>query len=136
MRCISKVCLAVSVMLSKTVFAGEYFDPGLLQSANGNTVINDTSLLSQGVQPAGTYRVRIKVNGKPSLISDVRFELNDKKELVPCLSFQTYQKLGVDLKKVASNAEDNSVKNACTDMQEQLPGTKADFDFSKLTLDI
>lgn len=65
--------MAVSVMLSEKVFAAEYFDPGLLQSANGNTVINDTSLLSQGVQPAGTYRVQIKVNGNPSLVSDVRF---------------------------------------------------------------
>lgn len=136
MRCISKLCLVVSMLVSKIVYAGEYFDPGLLQSANGNTVINDTSLLSQGYQPPGTYRVQINVNGKPSLVSDIRFELNDKKELIPCLSFKIYQKLGVDLKKVASRTEDNSVKNACMNMQEQIPGTKADFDFSKLTLDI
>lgn len=136
MRCISKLCLTVSVLCSRIVLAGEYFDPGLLQSANGNTVINDTSLLSQGYQPPGTYRVKINVNGKATLITDVRFELNDKKMLIPCLSFQTYQKLGVDLKKITSKTEDNSVKNACIDMQEQLPGTKADFDFSKLTLDI
>lgn len=136
MRCISKLCLTVSVLCSRIVLAGEYFDPGLLQSANGNTVINDTSLLSQGYQPPGTYRVQINVNGKPSLVSDVRFELNDKKDLIPCLSFQTYQKLGVDLNKITSKTEDNSVKNSCVDMQEQLPGTKADFDFSKLTLDI
>lgn len=136
MRRISKTGLAVSFLCSKIVLAGEYFDPGLLQSANGNTVIPDTSLLSQGYQPPGTYRVKINVNGKPSFVSDVRFELNDNKELIPCFSFQTYQKLGVDLKKITSKTEDNSVKNTCVGMQEQLPGTKADFDFSKLTLEI
>ncbi|MGL5393547.1 MAG: hypothetical protein ACRDA8_19585, partial [Shewanella sp.] len=65
------------MLVSRMVIAGEYFDPGLLQSANGSAVINDTSLLSQGFQPAGTYRVQINVNGKPSLVSDVRFELNE-----------------------------------------------------------
>ncbi|HGC6387579.1 TPA: fimbria/pilus outer membrane usher protein [Cronobacter dublinensis] len=125
-----------SVMFSQSVVAGEYFDPGLLQAVNGNAAISDTSLLSQGYQPPGTYRVHIDVNGNAVLFSSVRFELNKEKQLVPCLSFKTYQKLGVDMSKVSSKAVDNETGNTCVPMEEQVPGIKTDFDFSKLTLGI
>ncbi|EOW6743788.1 fimbria/pilus outer membrane usher protein [Cronobacter dublinensis] len=125
-----------SVMFSQSVVAGEYFDPGLLQAVNGNAAISDTSLLSQGYQPPGTYRVHIDVNGNAVLFSSVRFELNKEKQLVPCLSFKTYQKLGVDMSKVNSKAVDNETGNTCVPMEEQVPGIKTDFDFSKLTLGI
>ncbi|EKK4081097.1 fimbrial biogenesis outer membrane usher protein [Cronobacter dublinensis] len=125
-----------SVMFSQSVLAGEYFDPGLLQAVNGNAAISDTSLLSQGYQPPGTYRVHIDVNGNAVLFSSVRFELNKEKQLIPCLSFKTYQKLGVDMSKVDSKAVDNETGNTCVPMEKQVPGIKTDFDFSKLTLAI
>ncbi|HEX4500381.1 MAG TPA: fimbria/pilus outer membrane usher protein [Scandinavium sp.] len=131
-----KACLALSVLFSQSVLAGEYFDPGLLQAVNGNAAIGDTTILSEGYQPPGSYRVQINVNEKPKLIADIRFALNKKKELTPCFSFSVYKKLGVDLNKIASNAEDNDVKNSCVDMQEQVPGSKTTFNFSKLTLDV
>jgi len=130
------VILTVSIFLSSRVYAKEFFDPGLLQAVNGNAAIADTSLLSEGYQPAGTYRVHIDVNGKSILYSSVRFEPDKDKQLVACLSFQSYQKLGVDMSKIDANAEDNEVKNACISMEEQLPGTKVDFDFSKMKLDV
>ncbi|EPN9384257.1 fimbria/pilus outer membrane usher protein [Cronobacter malonaticus] len=126
----------MSAIFCRTVTAGEYFDPGLLQSVNGEATLSDTSLLSQGYQPAGTYRVHINVNDKPVMISSVRFEQGKDKQLVACLSFKAYQKLGVDMSKVSSKAEDNDVKNTCVSMEEQVPGTKVAFDFSKLQLDI
>lgn len=126
----------MSVIFCRTVAAGEYFDPGLLQAVDGKAVLSDTSLLSQGYQPAGTYRVHINVNEKPVLISSVRFELNKDKQLVACLSFKAYQKLGVDMSKVSSGAKDNELKNTCVPMEEQVPGTKLAFDFSRLQLDI
>lgn len=132
-------CLALvvaSAMTSRPIMAGEYFDPGLLQNVNGGATIGDTSLLSQGYQPPGTYRVHIDVNGKSVLFSSVRFELNKDKQLTPCLSFEMYQKLGVDMSKVDSKFEDNALKDACVPMEEQVPGTKASFDFSTLKLDI
>lgn len=125
-----------SIIFSRSVFAGEYFDPGLLQAVNGNAAISDTSLLSQGYQPPGTYRVQIDVNDKAILVSSIRFELNKEKQLIPCLSFDTYQKLGVDMSKVDSKAENNELKNSCVAMEEQIPGTKADFNFAKLKLTI
>lgn len=125
-----------SVVFSRSVIAGEYFDPGLLQAVNGNAAISDTSLLSQGYQPPGTYRVHIDVNGNAVMVSSVRFELNKEKQLVPCLSFKAYEKLGVNMKNINSKAEDNELKNSCITMEEQVPGTKTDFDFSKLKLEI
>ena len=125
-----------AVVFSRAVLAGEYFDPGLLQAVNGSAAIGDTSLLSQGYQPAGTYRVHINVNEKTVMFSNVRFESNKEKQLVPCLSFSTYEKLGVDMSKVESGAEDNEQKKSCIPIEEQVPGLKTAFDFSKMTLDI
>ncbi|EKY3198635.1 fimbrial biogenesis outer membrane usher protein [Cronobacter turicensis] len=126
----------MSAIFCRTVAAGEYFDPGLLQAVDGKAALSDTSLLSQGYQPAGTYRVHINVNEKPVMVSSVRFELNKDKQLVACLSFKAYQKLGVDMSKINSDAKDNELKNTCAPMEEQVPGTRLAFDFSKLQLDI
>ncbi|WP_237723675.1 FimD/PapC N-terminal domain-containing protein, partial [Cronobacter sakazakii] len=126
----------MSAIFCRTVTAGEYFDPGLLQNIDGKAALSDTSLLSQGYQPAGTYRVHINVNEKPIMMSSVRFEPDKNKQLVACLSFKAYQKLGVDMSKVSSKAEDNELKNTCVPMEEQVPGAKSSFDFSKLELDI
>lgn len=125
-----------TAIFARSVLAGEYFDPGLLQAVNGNAAISDTSLLSQGYQPPGTYRVHISVNGSVVTVSSVRFELNKEKQLVPCLSYKTYQTLGVDMSKVDSKAQDNELKNTCVSMEEQVPGTRTSFDFSKLALEI
>lgn len=100
----------MSAIFCRTVTAGEYFDPGLLQNIDGKAALSDTSLLSQGYQPAGTYRVHINVNEKPIMMSNVRFEPDKNKQLVACLSFKAYQKLGVDMSKVSSKAEDNELK--------------------------
>jgi len=139
MRCVKFTWLmpfAVSAVCSQSAWSGEHFDPGLLQSVNGNAVINDTALLSQGFQPPGTYSVHIDVNGKSVLVSNVRFEANSDKQLVACLSFETYKKLGVDMSKLKSGAEDNALKDACISIEEQIPGAKSTFDFSQLKLDI
>ncbi|MCG0457716.1 fimbrial biogenesis outer membrane usher protein [Enterobacter cloacae complex sp. ECC445] len=133
---ISWLALFVASGILRPLYAGEYFDPGLLQTVNGGATINDTTLLSQGYQPAGTYQVHIDVNGKERLVSAIRFELNKDKQLIPCLSFNTYQKLGVDMNKVDSKNDDNELTNACKPMEEQLPGTKVVYDFATLQLDI
>ena len=139
MRCVKFTWLmpfAVSAVCSQPAWSGEHFDPGLLQSVNGNAVINDTALLSQGFQPPGTYSVHIDVNGKSVLVSNVRFEANSDKQLVACLSFETYKKLGVDMNKLKSGSEDNALKDACISIEEQIPGAKSTFDFSQLKLEI
>lgn len=126
----------MSAIFCRAVTAGEYFDPGLLQNVDGKAALSDTSLLSQGYQPAGTYRVHINVNEKPVMVSSVRFEPDKNKQLVACLSFKAYQKLGVDMNKISSDAKDNEHNNTCVPMEEQVPGTKLSFDFSRLQLDI
>lgn len=126
----------MTMLLSRSAIASEYFDPGLLQAVDGKAALSDTSLLSEGFQPAGIYRVHINVNGNPVVFSSVRFELNKEKQLIACLSFKMYQKLGVDMNKVSSKAEDNELKNTCVPVEEQVPETKSSFDFSKLQLDI
>lgn len=125
-----------SIIFSRAVLAGEYFDPGLLQAVDGNAAIADTTLLSQGYQPPGTYRVHINVNEKMVMFSNVRFDANKEKQLVACLSFKAYEKLGVEMSKVDSKAEDNEQKKTCFSIEEQVPGVKTHFDFSTLTLDI
>lgn len=128
--------VVMSVFFCRTLCAGEYFDPGLLQAVDGKAALSDTSLLSQGVQPAGTYRVHINVNGNPVMISSVRFDHNKEKQLIACLSFKAYQKLGVNMSKLLSDAKDNELTKNCAPMEEQVPETKTDFDFTKLQLDI
>ncbi|ELY4002526.1 fimbrial biogenesis outer membrane usher protein [Cronobacter dublinensis] len=128
--------LVSSAIICRSVFAGEYFDPGLLQAVNGQSAITDTSLLSQGYQPPGTYRVHIDVNGKAVMVSSVRFELDKEKRLIPCLSFEAYKKLGVDMSKIDAKAKDNEATKACASAEEQVPGLKVDFDFSQLKLSI
>ncbi|MEE9682556.1 fimbria/pilus outer membrane usher protein [Lelliottia amnigena] len=139
MRCVKFTWLmpfAVSAVCSHSSWAGEHFDPGLLQSVNGNAVISDTALLSQGFQPPGTYYVHIDVNEKPVLVSNVRFEADKDKQLVACLSFEIYKKLGVDMSKLKSGTEDNGLKGGCVSTEEQIPGAKTNFDFSKLKVEI
>ncbi|EBD4389300.1 fimbrial biogenesis outer membrane usher protein [Salmonella enterica] len=128
--------LALLLIYSYGVFAGEYFAPELLQSVNGNATISDTRFLSKGQQPEGTYRVRIEVNDVPLLASSVRFKLNPAGELSPCLSFTMYQKLGVDKNKMAGDAKDNEHAQTCEPMEKQVPGAKAVFDFAKMQLTV
>ncbi|WP_312582258.1 fimbria/pilus outer membrane usher protein [Atlantibacter hermannii] len=128
--------LVSSAIICRSALAGEYFDPGLLQAVNGQDAITDTSLISQGYQPPGTYRVHIDVNGNAVMVNSVRFELDKEKRLIPCLSFNAYKKLGVDMSKLDTNAKDNELTNACAPAEEQVPGIKVDFDFAQLKLDI
>lgn len=123
-------------IICRSVSAGEYFDPGLLQSVNGQASIGDTSILSQGHQPPGIYRVHIDVNGTAVMVSSVRFELNKEQQLVPCLSFEAYKKLGVDMSKIDSSTKDNEQTKACVPAEEQVPGVKTDFDFTQLKLSV
>lgn len=136
MRYTCLACFIASILLSRPLIAGEHFDAGLLQSVNGGETISDTALLSQGYQPAGLYRVHIDVNGQAAMVSNVRFELNKDNQLVPCLSFKIYKKVGVDMSKIDSKSEDNELKNTCKPMEEQIPGTRAKFTFSTMKLDI
>lgn len=125
-----------STFISGNTLAGEYFEPGLLQKLSDGTTITDTSLLSQGAQPPGTYRVHINVNGREASVTSIRFELNNEKQLIPCFTFQMYQKMGVDMSKVDTKAEDNEIKQHCAPIEEQVPGVTSLFDFSTLKLDI
>lgn len=130
------VALFVSGILLSRYANGEYFDPELLESLGGKISANTTSLLSQGTQPPGVYRVRIEVNGTPLMYSSIRFALNKDKALYPCLSFQNYEKIGIDMEKIIKGEKNNAETNACIPIEKQIPDVKMDFDFSQLLLRI
>lgn len=128
--------MTLITIFSNNLYAEEYFDPGLLHAVNGTASNADKEILTVGNQPAGNYRVDIIVNGKKALATSVRFELDKHQDLYPCLSFQLYKRIGLDMSKLAKGAVDSAVSGKCTAPEEQMPGITTDFDFSKMALTI
>lgn len=128
--------IALYVLFSRVVASKEYFDPMMLQSIDGKQTITDTSVFTSGGQPPGIYRVNIKVNDQTVLNTSLEFKLNDTNELIPCMSFDLYKKLGLDMEKRVSDAKDNGKNSTCTPIEAQFPGVKATFNFANLELKI
>lgn len=128
--------VALFFLFSRVVVSKEYFDPMLLQSIDGKQTITDTSMFSTGGQPPGVYRVNVKVNEQTVLNTSLEFKQNDTDELVPCMSFDLYKKLGLDMEKLTANAKDNAKNSSCTPIESQFPDVKATFNFSNIELNI
>jgi outer membrane usher protein len=100
---INRLVLLVSLALgtlSFNTFAGDYFNPELLQIDNPQQGATDLSIYeSQGGQAPDTYHVDIFINNDQADTRDVVFKLvageNGKETLQPCLSAKALAAMGV-----------------------------------------
>ncbi len=82
--------------------AAEYFNPALLEIDNPAQGNADLSIFEEGdLQPPGTYRVDIYLNGSAVDTRDVKFTLTTdaagKQSLQPCLSGELLRDMGVKI---------------------------------------
>jgi len=82
--------------------AAEYFNPALLEIDNPAQGNADLSIFEEGdLQPPGTYRVDIYLNGSEVDTRDVKFTLTTdaagKQSLQPCLSGELLRDMGVKI---------------------------------------
>lgn len=117
--------------------AAGYFNPALLEIDNPNQGNADLSIFEDGaVQPPGTYRVDIYLNGMEVDSRDVKFILatdaSGKQSLQPCLSGELLQEMGVRIGMFRSL----KASDECADFTGAIAKSSADFRFNQQRLDL
>jgi len=117
--------------------AAGYFNPALLEIDNPNQGNADLSIFEDGaVQPPGTYRVDIYLNGMEVDSRDVKFVLatdaSGKQSLQPCLSGELLQNMGVRIGMFRSL----KASDECADFTGAIAKSSADFRFNQQRLDL
>lgn len=109
------------------------FDASLLKGAGKHA---DLSLLEQGLQEPGIYRVNIMLNQTQVDIADVRFfsgpDSHGVLSLQPCLTRETLRGYGVNIENYTLETIGTS---GCTDLSG-IPHAAATFDFTAQTLNL
>lgn len=130
-----QVALLISGM--SAVSAAEYFNPALLEIDNPVQGNADLSIFEDGkLQPPGTYRVDIYLNGQEVDTQDVTFFLatdaSGKQSLQPCLSGEQLQELGVRIGMFPGL----QAKEECAHFTEVIAQSSATFRFDQQRLDL
>jgi outer membrane usher protein len=82
----------------------------------------------------GSYWVEIQVNLRYFGQREIRFDIDpDNKRLLPCLSADMLEQMGVRLESLADPA---LLQTSCVDLFKLIPGSEVDFDGSKLQLSV
>ncbi|WP_225760011.1 fimbria/pilus outer membrane usher protein [Leclercia sp. Marseille-Q4284] len=133
------VTCQIAMLMSGTGLANAagYFNPALLEIDNPNQGNADLSIFEDGaVQPPGTYRVDIYLNGMEVDSRDVKFILatdaSGKQSLQPCLSGELLQNMGVRLGMFRSL----KASDECADFTGAIAKSSADFRFNQQRLDL
>lgn len=133
------VTCQIAMLMSGTGLANAagYFNPALLEIDNPNQGNADLSIFEDGaVQPPGTYRVDIYLNGMEVDSRDVKFVLatdaSGKQSLQPCLSGELLQNMGVRLGMFRSL----KASDECADFTGAIAKSSADFRFNQQRLDL
>lgn len=109
-----------------------YFNPAFLKNSGNSDAPLDLSLFEKGGQAPGSYRVDIFVNKRHIDTQDINFTLDDKGQLVPCLSIAQLKKYGVNTSAYpALTAKDSSCANLTA-----IESFSTYFDFNKQQLQI
>jgi len=114
------------------------FQPGFMRQSAGHASNTGTSALralaiSQDLGP-GRYSVDIQVNLRYFGQRELIFELDpDVDRLLPCLSPELLEELGVRLDSLADSA---LLRTPCVNLSTLIPGAEIDFDAGKLLLAI
>lgn len=135
----SLICLSISAVLPLCAFAAEngteenvQFNDQFLYNT-GSTI--DVSRFSQGNPViAGTYKVKVNINGKPSVSTEVLFEENGTPRATPCITRKLLTQTGVTIEQI-ENPEDESAAT-CVPMAGTYPGSRVAYDPSTQELDL
>lgn len=121
------------------LYAERYFNPAFLSDDPAS--VADLTLLENGYQRPGSYRVDIWRNDEFIATQDIRFEREAESEagkasggLTPCFSNALLERLGVNM--TALSAPDSPGGRECIDVSEAIPGAQTTFTFSTMRLDI
>lgn len=117
--------------------AAEYFNPALLEIDNPAQGKADLSVFEEGdLQPPGTYRVDIYLNGSMVDTKDVVFSLvtnsSGKKSLQPCLSTEMLKEMGVRTGMYPGIA----ATDECANFTGEIPQSSAALRFDQQRLDL
>lgn len=133
------VTCQIAMLMSGTGLANAagYFNPALLEIDNPNQGNADLSIFEDGaVQPPGTYRVDIYLNGMEVDSRDVKYVLatdaSGKQSLQPCLSGELLQNMGVRIGMFRSL----KASDECADFTGAIAKSSADFRFNQQRLDL
>ncbi|WP_092877250.1 fimbria/pilus outer membrane usher protein [Izhakiella capsodis] len=129
--------IALSTGISGMVSAEEYFNPALLEIDNPAQGKADLSIFEDSeLQPPGTYRVDIYLNGSAVDTQDVTFSLvtdaSGKRSLQPCLSGKTLQDMGVRIGMYPSL----KATEECARFTDAIAQSSATFLFNQQRLDL
>lgn len=128
--------LSVFVLMAcQSAWASDYFDPGLLSLGTGNADVDLSAFASAGGVAEGGYLVTIFVNQHEALSMDVMFRKNAQGNIVPELTPELLNKLGVNvdhLPEFKALPKDEPV----ADLPSLIPQSSVKLDLSRLRLDI
>lgn len=115
-------------------YAEEFFNPNALQIDNADYHPVDLSQFSTvGNQLPGTYRVDVYLNGAPRDTLDITFVKGAHGALQPALTSAQLKQWGVATSVALNALRDDEI---ITDLPRLIPQASAQFDFSRLRLNI
>ena len=129
--------VALSLCGTHIVNAAEYFNPALLEIDNPVQGKADLSVFAEGkLQPPGTYRVDIYLNGQEMDTRDITFILakdaTGKQSLQPCLSGEMLRDMGVKIGMYPGI----QATDKCADFSGAIAQSSANFRFDMQRLDL
>ena len=133
--------LGVTLFQSTPVFAEEIFNPDFITDGKSNIIISDLSRFqNKSYQLPGIYRVDIYFNNQYFETKDVNFIESkisqDSTELIPCLSIEMLDNMGVNKQIFDDLAQSQLKNNQCINFKEIIPESTSNFIFDKQKLNI
>ena len=135
----SLLCLSISAVLPLCAFAAEnnneedvQFNEQFLYNTGASI---DISRFSKGNPViAGTYKVKMIVNGKPSVTTDLLFKENGTPRATPCITPKLLTQANVTTEQLKHPEEDSA--DTCVSMPDAYPGSRVAYDPSTQELDL
>ncbi len=135
----SLLCLSISAVLPFCAFAAEnnkeedvQFNDQFLYNTGASI---DVSRFSKGNPVlAGTYKVKVIINGKPSITTDLLFKDNGTPRATPCITRKLLTQTNVAAGKRKPAGDD--AEETCVSMSNAYPGSRVAYDPSTQELDL
>lgn len=130
------VCVAVQLVLLKTVSAQDVFNLNALEIGNPDSRPVDLSQFAySGSFPPGEYRLDIYVNNRFQGIYDIIFVRDSNQRIRPQLSPQQLDNWGVMINSI-DGLSALPVEQFITDWHTRIPDARAEMDYGQLALNI
>ncbi|EAR9308083.1 outer membrane usher protein [Salmonella enterica subsp. salamae] len=143
----SLLCLTISAALPFSVCAAETTATKAVPETEETVEFNDQFLFNSGANIdvsrfangnpilAGTYRVKVNLNNKLKITSEVTFKENGTPRASACITPLLLSQAGVDTKTISNDydADDNA---SCVDIKKYYPTASANYDTGTQALDL